>query len=337
MINKNWWLRFGCFLTGHNYNILKSCSEASAKAVKKYTSAILIVSILWAFTGYSFSSRYLHLNEIYSSLAGLIMVFIVIQIEKQIILNVGKNRLANSFRTVIALVMAFLGSIIIDQIIFKDDIDIAKESEMSQRVSSELPNKVAQYDEQIVRLDSLIYNKNIERTKVIDDITKRPTIRLPGYESIRKPGKKEKLIKDTLGNIKMIQIDTFYTERKYSTTSVENPKAKLIPMLVKQIDNYSLKRDKLESQKIDVRQNLTEYYREKNGFLDELEMMKKILWNSNTALFVWFLWFVFLTSIELFVVSSKWGKNNETDYDVTVMHQRDIRINAINELKNRSK
>lgn len=87
MIKNGWWLKFGCFLTGHNYNILKNCSEASAKSVKKYTSAILIVSILWGFTGYTFCNRYMHLNKWFSLIGAVIMIFIVIQIEKQIILR----------------------------------------------------------------------------------------------------------------------------------------------------------------------------------------------------------------------------------------------------------
>ena len=40
-----------------------------------------------------------------------------------------------------------------------------------------------------------------------------------------------------------------------------------------------------------------------------------------------------LVFIELFVVSSKWGKNTETDYDRTVQHQRDIKIAVIDQLK----
>ena len=83
---RNWWLQFGCFLTGYNYNIMKASSEASAKQVK-YTAAILIVALIWGFVGYSFAERYLHLDT-WGALAGAaIMVFIVIQIEKQIILS----------------------------------------------------------------------------------------------------------------------------------------------------------------------------------------------------------------------------------------------------------
>ena len=34
------WLKTGCFLTGYNYIIIKNSSEASAKSVKKYLSAL---------------------------------------------------------------------------------------------------------------------------------------------------------------------------------------------------------------------------------------------------------------------------------------------------------
>ncbi len=44
---KHPWIRFGCFLTGYNYSILRNCSEAAFKSVKKYTAAMLIVCILW--------------------------------------------------------------------------------------------------------------------------------------------------------------------------------------------------------------------------------------------------------------------------------------------------
>ena len=75
---RTWWIRFGCFLTGYNYDIMKNSSEASAKSVKKYTSAILIVSIIWGFIGYSFANRYLHLDTKGSIVGAIIMIFIVI-------------------------------------------------------------------------------------------------------------------------------------------------------------------------------------------------------------------------------------------------------------------
>ena len=53
-----WWIKFGCFLTGWNSSILSQCSEASFKHLKKYTAALLILIIIWVFTGYCFAERY---------------------------------------------------------------------------------------------------------------------------------------------------------------------------------------------------------------------------------------------------------------------------------------
>ena len=119
----NWWTKIGCLLTGWNYKILESCTESSRKQLKKYTSAILILVILWAFIGYSFADRYAQTPWWGSLITAIIFVIIIIQIERQIILTVGKNHPLAIFRLVIALIMAIIGSAIIDQIIFKDDIE----------------------------------------------------------------------------------------------------------------------------------------------------------------------------------------------------------------------
>ncbi|MHB9142466.1 MAG: DUF4407 domain-containing protein, partial [Paludibacter sp.] len=63
---KDIWIKFGCFLTGHNYAIIKNSSEASAKTVKKYLSALLIISTIWGFIGFAFTHRYLHGNALVS-------------------------------------------------------------------------------------------------------------------------------------------------------------------------------------------------------------------------------------------------------------------------------
>ena len=329
------WMKFGCFLTGYNYNIMKSCSEASAKAVKKYTAAILIVSIIWGFIGFTFANKYVHLGTSGSIIGGIIAVFIIIQIEKQIILNVGKNGFANTFRTLIALIMAFLGSIIIDQMIFKDDIELKKEEELVERVNKALPGKVTEINYEIARLDSLISYKNDERINLIKEVTKNPIITLPAYETVTKPGKTLKVITDVLGNKTTKEIDTVFKERTYTSSSRENPKAAILPTIDIQLKELSIKRDAYSLKKLDIREDLEKQFRSKVGFLDEIDTMIVILSESSAAFVVWLLWFLFLFFIELFVVSSKWGKNSETDYDIAVLHQRNVRINAINQLSNK--
>src|SRR5512133_1046267 len=169
---KDLWLRTGCYITGYNYTIIKNSSEASAKTVKKYLSAILIVSILWGFIGYSFAQRYLHTGVGGSILVSLVMIVIVIQIERQIILSMGKNSLVPIFRTLIGIVMAVIGSVIIDQIIFREDVEKVKISNLQAEVNSILPVKARELDLQIIQLDSAILAKESERTALIEEITK---------------------------------------------------------------------------------------------------------------------------------------------------------------------
>ena len=73
----NWWIRFGCFLTGYNYAIVRNSSEVAAKAVKRYTSALLIVCLLWSFIGYSFAERYLE-SVLIGSIVGAIIAVVII-------------------------------------------------------------------------------------------------------------------------------------------------------------------------------------------------------------------------------------------------------------------
>src|SRR5688572_14901021 len=91
-VMRNKWLFVGCFLTGFNYRILKSSSELSIKRFIRYTSALLIVFLLWSFIGFAFTDRYLK-GSSYECLAAIaIMIFLVIQIERQIILSSKANR-----------------------------------------------------------------------------------------------------------------------------------------------------------------------------------------------------------------------------------------------------
>ena len=73
---KTWWIQFGCFLTGYNYDIVRNSSEVAAKMVKRYTAALLIVGILWCFIGYCFTDRYIHGGTFMSVIGALIFVMV---------------------------------------------------------------------------------------------------------------------------------------------------------------------------------------------------------------------------------------------------------------------
>ena len=313
---KDWWLKFGCFMTGHNYQIVKNSSEVAAKAVKKYLSALLIISGVWGFIGFLFTQRYLKTDLTGSIIGSIILVFLIIQIERQIILSIGKNRGASIFRIVIGLVMALLGSIIIDQIIFKEDVEKEKISEIQNEVDRLLPIKTKELKNQITQIDSLLSSKEFERNQISNEISLKPTISIPSSEG--------EYANDSTG--KMVLVG-----RKVTNTSIPNPKAEMIPQIDAQIATLRESKNEKEGYVINMQQVLEEELKSKVGFLDELQTLFSLILKSKVALFAWLLWIVFFLAIELLVLASKLG-DAENDYDKTIIHQMNIRLKMLEKL-----
>jgi hypothetical protein len=320
---KDLWLKTGCYITGYNYGIIKNSSELSAKAVRKYLSAILIVSILWGFIGYCFAHRYLHSGIAGSIAAAIVMIIIVIQIERQIILSIGKNKLVPLFRIVIGVVMAVIGSVIIDQIIFREDIEKVRIGNIQTEVNNILPVKTKELDLQIMQIDSAITIKEAERAAIIDEISIRPFIKSTSSEirhfQMQQNGND--------GHLK----DTIVSRTDVALNDIANPKAGLLPGIADQINQLRKQKAEKENSKINIRQELETELNSKTGFLDELKVLFSILLSSWIALVIWIMFFIFLLSIEVFVLVNKFG-DERNDYDSVILHQKDIRIKMLNKL-----
>lgn len=316
---KDLWVQFGCFLTGYNYAIVKNSSEASAKAVKKFLSAILIISTLWCFIGFAFTQRYLH-GGLYASLIGaFVMVVMVIQIERQIILSIGGNPWAYGFRVIIGILMAILGSVILDQIVFKDDVEKIQISKIQTEVNRLLPIKTQELTSQIQQLDISIQQKENERVNTTNEVGRNPIIFSPSTTIQFK--------KDSTG--KMVPINKTVTNN-----SIANPKAELIPQINNQIKYLLEQKTKKENDKLNIQAILEQELKSKTGFLDELKILFSILLSSGVALAVWILLFLFFLAIELFVLVNKLG-DSKNDYDKTIIHQMEMRIIMLEKLTSR--
>jgi len=304
------WLKMGCFLTGYNYTIIKNSSEASAKSVKKYLSALLIVSIIWCFIGYAFSNRYLHAGFIGS-----------------VCVTTGRSNWALVFRAIIAIVMAVVGSIIIDQIIFKEDIEIQKISKVQEDVNKILSTKTTQLDMEIGALDTLIMTKEKERADLIDEIARKPFVKSSTSE------RKNHIVKITgPGGISR---DSVIERTDLTLTDAVNPKAGLIPTVDQLLADLRVQKSEKQKARINIRQDLEKDLKEKTGFLDELTTLIFILTSHTVALIVWLLIFVFFLSLEIFVLVIKFG-DSKNDYERAILYQMDTRIMMIDELANQN-
>ncbi len=289
----------------------------TAKAVKKYTSALLIICILWGFVGFSFGQRYGKLDLLGALLCSVVAVVIVIQIERQIILTVGKNRGGVVFRCIIGCVMAIIGSVIIDQVIFKDDVEKRQLDLNENLIDTLLPKRSAELNKQILETNDLINTKEIELAKLVNDINLRPTISLQTRSNTYG--------KDSLGR-------TIATGSAISTTNISNPKQELIGPLRSQIMAMINRRSDLQNRLVNVRIEVEKIVKSKVGFLDELNVLFTLLLESYVAFIIWILWFIFLFALELFVLVSK-VSDKKDDYLQTVEHQMAVRIEMLGKLR----
>lgn len=321
---KNWWIRFGCFLTGYNYQIVNSSSEIAAKAVKRYTSAMLIVCIIWSFIGYVFTDRYLHAGNLGALAGGVVLVVIIIQIERQIILSITPSKMLYISRGVIAGMMAIIGAIIIDQIIFKEDIELEKITSIEERVKLALPPKTAELRGQIASLDTAIMQKEKERLELITDIERNPTIKSISTQTT--PTVVKKTTTDSAGST--ITSEQVKNSTATSVTNLPNPKQNLIGPLELNITN--LRNDKIQKEAalLNIRPALEKLISSKVGFLDELEVMYSLITRSNVALGVWLIWFFFLLGLEMLVLISKINEK-ENDYERTIKHHMALQMRKL--------
>lgn len=321
---KHLWIRFGCFMTGYNYNILQRCSEAAFKAVKKYTAAMLIVCILWFCIGFTFAHRYLSLSIPGCTLAGILSTVIIVQVERQIVLTINPGRILLIFRGCLAVMMSILGAVIIDQILFEKDIEIEKMTYVSEKVDKILPSKNEELRRQIAALDTTINKKEKEKADYIADISMHPTTKVTTTQTATK--------KIPVQTITAAGKDTtiWRTTSDYTvgTTQVPNPKIVLLASLDSIIGNMRDQKAEKENQLLHMRPDLEKEMKEKTGFLDELTIMKRMLSASYVALGFWLLWIFFFLFIEMLVLFSKMG-DTSNDYEKVVLHHMNLQMRRL--------
>lgn len=280
----------------------------------RYTSAMVIICFLWAFIGYMFTSHYLKGVWYFSIVGSLTMIIIVIQIERQVILSSKSNKKPLYFRLIIAFTMAIIGSLIIDQIIFKEDIEKQRIRTMGEEIKRSFPERAEELKRQIKEVDSTILHKENERLALINDIVKNPTI--PIYtKQIISPSKQKN--------------DSINREVITRTSSqIQSPKIALIQPLDDQIAGLRFLKQQKDSLLLSLRSALEAELKQKVGFLDELNLMISICLESIPAMIAWLVWFVFLFGLEAFILVSKWNET-DTDYDKMIEQQMNLHFKRI--------
>jgi hypothetical protein len=314
-----WWIKLGCFLTGWNYGILCHCGEASFKHLKKFTSALLILMIIWGVTGWCFADRYVKAPWWGCLLTAFVFIVIVIQIERQIILTIGKNYWSKVLRIVVAVLMAVLSSTTLDQMIFGDDIDKKKIEVRDRQVLQQLPNRLTVIDEKLQQLGVDIDSLDKSQIVLNEDIAQRPNIPKTSTE---------------ITYTRELRSDSTFEEvphRKVKVTQESNPRIRQVETNEKTLDGLRKQQEEYTQKKMQAEDNLRKEL-DKAGFLEELDVMIMILSESMSARLFGISLFLFLLFLELFVVISKLT-DDECDYDAIVKYQMERKKLALGELE----
>ena len=311
--------KIGCFLIGWNENILRECGEASHRQFRKLISAISIMMILWGTIGYCFADRYINIESFALKLCvALAFMFIVLCVERVIILTVGKARLMSFMRVLLALCMAILGACIFDQIIFRNDIQQAILAHREDVVSETVAKRLSIYDSDIQRITQEMDSLGKATIALNEELQKNPVIKGTNVST------QEQIIGvDENGKAQKVKVQAVHT------VTLANPLSEQLKANNEQIQTYSAQLANLIQNKKNVEEEVrTEVSQRAPGFIEELEATLTVVSQSLVSLVFYIILFCFLTFLELFVLTIKMGEN-KCDYELIVESQLYLKKNLM--------
>ena len=305
----------GCLLIGWNKNILSECGEASHRQFRKLISALSIMLILWGTIGYCFADRYINIDSSLQKICvSLVFMFIVLSVERVIILTVGKARLMTAMRVMLALCMAFLGACIFDQIIFRNDIHQAIQEHREDVIKETVTKRLSIYESDIQRITHEMDSLSKATVLIGEELQKRPTIKGTNVSM------QEQVVGvDENGKPKKVRTQSV------STVVMANPLAEQMKANNEQIQIYANQLEQLRQDKKDILETTTaEVNHRAPGFIEELEATLQVVSQSPISLAFYIILFCFLTFLELFVLTIKMG-DSKCDYDLIVENQLNLK------------
>ena len=312
----NWWIKLGCKLTGWSSSVLSQCSEASKTQLSKYTSALLILMIVWSITGFCFAQRYIGLPIGGCILVSLVFVTIVVMIERQILLALHPTKKLATFRLVIAIIMAIVGSSIFDQTMFGKDIDKQMADTIELQTVDLTQKRVSNIDSKLMAFQIEKDSLNKVNSELQADVNAHPWIIQKSVTNSQ-----DRLVVN--GKIKVVN------NPSVTTNQVANPKQIVIAANNEKIKQIVLQENDLNKKRLTVEEDTRKECQANVGFLEELEAMVSIVTTRTVAGIFYVIFFLLLMSLELFVVTSKMG-DEECDYELAIKGAERVKMAQFN-------
>lgn len=279
-------LKYYSILIGENPRYTALFQPASKRKIALYANCLMIPVILWFINSYLLVNHVLQGNILVAILTGLIAAFIIFLIERAIIMSNG-SRPIFWFRIILGFIVASLGSISFDEVIFKHDIDNKIAQYKKAEGDSAAHQVEAEYQNQIAMQQSIVNQKASEWKESLQDAKD---------EADGTGGSRQKLV----GKITLLKMNV--AEKQEADYNSENNK---LVALTSNMDSLKV----LAKAKAEAEFN-------GNALLLRIRAMFDLLGEDGFMLSIYILFTAFLFCLEFLVVLIKIGSKNSVDEDI---------------------
>jgi hypothetical protein len=119
---KDLMLKFSCMITGDDYQLMKTDTPSSKKKIKTLVSVLFLPVIMWVISLNLLISGVLQGTQKSAMLASCVVAAVIFIVERSIIMSNGSKAVMR-VRIFLGFLIAILGSLVFDEVIFKSDID----------------------------------------------------------------------------------------------------------------------------------------------------------------------------------------------------------------------
>ncbi|MBV6479131.1 MAG: hypothetical protein HGGPFJEG_01892 [Ignavibacteria bacterium] len=277
-------LKLNCLITGDRFEDVKNETPESKKKIRMYSMLIFLPVMLWMLQGYLLVNSVMSFDFIYAAITSLISGIVVFCIDRSIIMSNGGPFLKYS-RVVLGIIIAIIGAFVLDEVIFKSDIQ--RQLEENNRIF--IAQEVKKWEEQNSSL--------IEKKRIFVDDLKNSTEKLRQVFIDEMNGTYGTKVKGA-GKIATEKYLLYQDEkRKY-----EINKSELDQMISEYVKNKETFKNELVKVSLD------------GLLLNRIKAMFDLIFNSMPMLICWILFTLIFIAIELMIVIVKLS-GKKTSYE----------------------
>lgn len=161
-------LKYYSLLIGENPEYTKTFQPASKRKIALYANCMMVPVILWFINTFLLVSHVLEGSLFSALIAATLAGFIIFLIERAIIMSNG-SKLIFWFRILLGFIIASLGSISMDEIIFKNDIDNQVKVYKQNEINNAVKRVEQDFAPKIANQQAIVAQKNIEWNQALKD------------------------------------------------------------------------------------------------------------------------------------------------------------------------